>query len=96
MSREPVSDRAALPIVGALIKDGRDRVYVHRRSPHRRLLPGTWDIIGGHVERGESPEAALTREIEEETGWRVRRIEAVFAEWEWGVDGTPCRETGPG
>lgn len=66
---------------------------MHRRSPDRRLLPGTWDIVGGHVEPGESPEAALAREIEEETGWRLRRIEAIFAEWEWDVDGTPRRET---
>jgi RimJ/RimL family protein N-acetyltransferase len=82
-----------LAVVGALIRDGRNRVYVHRRSPDRRLLPGTWDIVGGHVEPGESPEGALAREIEEETGWRLRRIEAVLAGWEWTVDGVTRHET---
>lgn len=72
--------------VGALIRDARHRVYVHRRSPDRRLFPGTWDVVGGHVEPGETTEQALAREIEEETGWKLRRIEAVVAEWEWTPD----------
>jgi RimJ/RimL family protein N-acetyltransferase len=72
--------------VGALIRDADHRIYAHRRSDQRRLLPGTWDIVGGHIEPGESPEAALAREIEEETGWTLRRVEAVLTEWEWDVD----------
>ena len=78
--------------VGALIRDAKDRVFVHRRSMSRRLLPGIWDIVGGHLEPGERPEQALAREIEEETGWRLRRIEAVIADWTWVVDGTVRRE----
>lgn len=73
--------------VGALIRDDRNRVFVHRRSADRRLLPGTWDIVGGHVEPGESSDEALAREIEEETGWRLRRIEATVADWTWETDG---------
>lgn len=78
--------------VGAFIRDARDRVYAHRRSPDRRLLPGTWDIVGGHVEPGETPEETLAREIEEETGWKLRRIEAPLADWEWTWDGVVRRE----
>jgi 8-oxo-dGTP pyrophosphatase MutT (NUDIX family) len=62
-------------------------VYVHRRSPDRRLLPGTWDIVGGHVDPGETPEEALAREIEEETGWRLGRIVRTVADWEWELGG---------
>ncbi len=29
-------------------------------------FPGYWDLIGGHVEAGESPEEALIREVKEE------------------------------
>ena len=68
-----------LEVVGALIKDNRNRVYVHRRAVDRRLFPGIWDIVGGHVEPGESAQEALAREIGEETGWRLRRIEGVVA-----------------
>jgi RimJ/RimL family protein N-acetyltransferase/ADP-ribose pyrophosphatase YjhB (NUDIX family) len=82
-----------LTVVGALIKDDLGRVYVHRRTADRRLLPGVWDVVGGHVEPGEAAEEALAREIEEETGWRLRRIEAVVAEWEWVVGGVARHET---
>lgn len=78
--------------VAALIRDERHRVFAHRRTPDRRLFPGVWDIVGGHLEAGETPEEALARETEEETGWRLRRIEAVIADWEWECDGVVRRE----
>ena len=57
--------------VGALLVDEDGRAFVHRRGPDRSLFPGCWDIVGGHVEPGEGLLAALAREVEEETGWRV-------------------------
>ncbi|HEY2575221.1 MAG TPA: GNAT family N-acetyltransferase [Streptosporangiaceae bacterium] len=88
-----MSEGSQVRCVGALIRDARNRVYVHHRSADRRLLPGTWDVVGGHVEPGETPHQALAREIEEETGWRLRRIEAGIADWEWTVhDGIPRHE----
>jgi 8-oxo-dGTP pyrophosphatase MutT (NUDIX family) len=78
--------------VGALIRDKENRVYIQRRSLARQQLPGAWDIVGGHVEHGETPEDALAREIGEETGWRLRRIEAVIADWTWSYNGVTQRE----
>ncbi len=46
-------------------------MFVHRRGWDRRLLPGCWDIVGGHVEPGETLLRALRREVAEETGWQV-------------------------
>ncbi|WP_112244833.1 GNAT family N-acetyltransferase [Kribbella monticola] len=82
----------AVDCVGALVRDERHRVYVQRRTAQRRLLPGIWDIVGGHLEAGESPEQALAREVEEETGWRVRSIDATVADWEWEYEGRVRRE----
>jgi len=49
-----------------LVRDG--RVLLGHRSPHRRWYPGVWDLPGGHVADGESPQEALVRELEEELG----------------------------
>lgn len=78
--------------VGALVRDRRNRVYAQRRTPTRRVLPGEWDIVGGHVEAGETAEEALARELHEETGWTLRRIEARVADWEWEYGGVVRRE----
>jgi len=54
-------------LVGALlVRDG--KLLLGLRSPARRLCPDCWDVIGGHVEPGETPEATLSRELEEEIG----------------------------
>ncbi|MFJ4773782.1 NUDIX hydrolase [Streptomyces uncialis] len=74
-------------MVGALIRDPYDRVFVQRRSAGRRLFPGCWDIVGGAVEEGESLLEALHREIAEETGWRLRRVLARVAHEEWTANG---------
>jgi RimJ/RimL family protein N-acetyltransferase len=76
--------------VGALIRDERNRVYVHRPT---RLSPGTWDIVGDRVEPGETAEQALARQIERETGWRLRHIEAAIADRDRIIGGVLGRET---
>ncbi len=37
--------------------------------------PGVWTLPGGGIERGESAEAAAIREVKEETGLTVQRID---------------------
>ena len=60
---------------GLLVRDGR-LLLVHRR--HDRLdFPDTWDLPGGHLEPGETPEEALIREVGEEVGVRVTRFAQV-------------------
>jgi len=47
-----------------------DEVILLKRSPHKKIAPGMWAGIGGHIEQCEinSPLTACLREIEEETG----------------------------
>ncbi|MFD9424463.1 NUDIX hydrolase [Streptomyces sp. NPDC060054] len=74
-------------MVGALIRDPDDRIFVQRRSAGRRLFPHCWDVVGGAVEEGESLLDALRREIAEETGWRLRRVLARVSHEEWTANG---------
>lgn len=46
------------------------RVLIAQRPPHKHL-PLKWEFPGGKVEPGESAEAAIVREIQEELGCRI-------------------------
>ena len=56
-----------IPVVAAVIEDGRGCVLVAQRPPHKHLAL-KWEFPGGKVDAGESPEAALIRELREELG----------------------------
>ncbi len=56
---------ALLPVVAAALIDGEGRVLLQRR-PAGKQLAGLWEFPGGKLEPGESPEAALVRELTEE------------------------------
>lgn len=58
---------APIPVVCAIIEDGRGRVLVAQRPAHKHLGL-KWEFAGGKVEAGETPEAAIGREIREELG----------------------------
>ena len=65
-----MGDPTATRVAGVMIRDG--RVLLVHRSPSKRFYPDVWDLFGGHVEAGESPEEALRREAREELGIEVR------------------------
>lgn len=46
-----------------------------QRRPSGGLLGGLWELPGGHISVGESPEAAARRELLEETGIRAGPLE---------------------
>ena len=56
--------------VSAAVIRRNGKVFIQQR-PHKGLMGGLWEFPGGKLEKGESPEAALTREIHEELGVRV-------------------------
>ena len=55
--------------VAALVRDG--LVLMVHRHPLRQWYPDCWDLVGGHVESGESPQQAVSRECLEELGVHV-------------------------
>lgn len=47
---------------------GNEYLFLHRNKRMNDLNEGKWIGVGGHIEEGETKEAALKREIKEETG----------------------------
>lgn len=62
-----------------LVRDGRGRVYLHRRTPDKDLFPGRYDVwAGGCVRAGEAPAEAARRELDEELGIVGARLAPLF------------------
>jgi ADP-ribose pyrophosphatase YjhB (NUDIX family) len=61
--RQPCADASAI------VLEGEDRVLLARRASDPGA--GLWDLLGGFIEEGEEPLAALVREVGEETSLRV-------------------------
>jgi ADP-ribose pyrophosphatase YjhB (NUDIX family) len=59
-------------VVGAVVLDARGRVLLVRRG--RPPGAGSWSLPGGHVEPGESLDAAIVREVLEETAVPARVV----------------------
>lgn len=59
-------------VAAAALVDADGRVLICRR-PEGKPLAGLWEFPGGKVEPGETPEACLIRELDEELGIRVTR-----------------------
>lgn len=56
-----------VPVVAGVLSDEQGRILLSQRPPGKHLA-GTWEFPGGKLEPGESPEAALARELAEELG----------------------------
>ncbi|MFC2948712.1 (deoxy)nucleoside triphosphate pyrophosphohydrolase [Virgibacillus sediminis] len=73
-------------VVGAIIvEDG--KVLCAQRGPDKSL-PYKWEFPGGKIEKGELPEDALKREIEEEMNCKVlvkEKVEHTVYEYHFGI-----------
>ena len=65
-------------IVVPVLDDGAGRVLLCRMAPDRGVFPGLWALPGGGVEPGERIDEALRREVREELGIGLARIEPLL------------------
>ena len=63
----PTAARTRLFVSAVALIDPDGRVLLAKR-PEGKSLAGLWEFPGGKVEDGETPEAALIRELKEELG----------------------------
>lgn len=81
---EPESFRALLnsflprkrAIAQMLVRDGDDRVLLCQLTYKR-----DWDLPGGVVEVGESPQVAVAREVTEELGLEIESRDLLLTDW---------------
>jgi 8-oxo-dGTP diphosphatase len=73
-----------IEIAQALLFDRDCKLLIYLRDNKPTIpFPNHWDLFGGHVEAGETPEMALCREVKEELGvvlksWQLfRRYECL-------------------
>ena len=77
---------------GVVFKKENDRVFVLMINPKgRNYGPAEdyWSFPKGHIEKGETPEQAATREIKEETGiisYAKKKLEDIKYTFKWGED----------
>ena len=58
-------------VVSCALIDQDNRVLIARRPPGKAMA-GLWEFPGGKIEEGETPEAALVRELKEELAIDVK------------------------
>lgn len=66
----PPTDRPIVLVAAAALIDVDGRVLICQR-PEGKSLAGMWEFPGGKVEKGETPEECLIRELHEELGITV-------------------------
>lgn len=70
-----VESTAHTVAAGVLTRAG--RVLLCHRRPDLTWYPNVWDLVGGHIEAGESAREALARECREELSITVLRSEQI-------------------
>lgn len=67
-----MTDKPLLLVVACALVDADRRVLIAQR-PQGKSMAGLWEFPGGKVEPGETPEAALIRELAEELAIETRQ-----------------------
>lgn len=62
-------------IAQVLLFDRAGRLLIYLRDDKPEIpFPSHWDLFGGHLEAGETPERALVREVKEELGIELNAV----------------------
>ncbi|MFG3339507.1 NUDIX hydrolase [Glycomyces sp. NPDC048151] len=92
LTAEAENDGIAQLVVGAVVTDGQGRVLLLKR-PADDFMGGLWELPSGKVDPGERLDAALAREVKEETGLDIARFTAYLSHFDYtSGSGKPSRQ----
>lgn len=64
-------DLLVIPAVAAVVRNGEGKLLLQQKHD------GSWSLPAGAIEPGESPEEAVVRELEEETGFSASKASLI-------------------
>lgn len=67
-------EKKHLHIAAGIIRNSNEQIFITKRTEGTHMA-GFWEFPGGKLEKGERPEDALSRELEEEVGIIVNHCE---------------------
>lgn len=63
-------------IAAIILENDKGELLLYKRDNKQGIpFPQHWDLIGGHIEDGETPEEALVREVKEELNYDLKDYE---------------------
>jgi 8-oxo-dGTP diphosphatase len=63
----------------AVIVNNDNKILLLKRSDYeKQWMPNKWSLVGGAIEKGETPQKAVEREIMEETGLEIKKFSKSF------------------
>jgi len=63
----------------AVIVNNDNKILLLKRGKGAPWMPSKWGLVGGGVEKGETPQKAVSREIKEETGLEIDKFIKTFS-----------------
>lgn len=69
------TEKRIIPTVNALISNNDGKILLVKRSKENRTNQGKWQVPGGKIDFGETPEQAMQRELTEEIGCKPTSLD---------------------
>lgn len=71
-----------ISVSAIIVREKDDKVFIARRKESKEFSPGLWETIGGRIEKGETIEEALKREVQEELNVGIKSFK-FFGNYEY-------------